>query len=82
MKRGRGALTGLDDEIRNHIDSETQDNIDRGMAPEEARRQALLKFGSVALAKEDTRRVWVWAEVRISTSMPWSRTDSSTRTRC
>ena len=31
------------------------------MAPEEARRQALLKFGNVALAKEDTRRVWVWA---------------------
>src|SRR5262249_8854499 len=37
------------------------DNIDRGMAPEEARRQAMLAFGSVALAKEDTRRVWVWA---------------------
>ena len=31
------------------------------MAPEEARRQARLKFGNVALAKEDTRRVWVWA---------------------
>jgi putative ABC transport system permease protein len=61
MKRARRALTGLDDDIRNHIDSETQDNIDRGMAPEEARRQALLKFGNVALAKEDTRRVWVWA---------------------
>ena len=61
MTRARRALTGLDDDIRNHIDSETQDNIDRGMAPEEARRQALLKFGNVALAKEDTRRVWVWA---------------------
>ncbi len=61
MRRARRALTGLDDDIRHHIDSETQDNIDRGMAPEEARRQALLKFGNVALAKEDTRRVWVWA---------------------
>ena len=61
MKRGRGALTGLDDDIRHHIDIETQDNIDRGLVPEEARRQALLKFGNVALVKEDTRRVWVWA---------------------
>jgi len=61
MRRARRALTGLDDDIRNHIDSETQDNIDRGMAPKEARRQALLKFGNVALTKEDTRRVWVWA---------------------
>src|SRR5947207_13213064 len=31
------------------------------MAPEEARRQALLKFGNVALAKEDSSRVWIWA---------------------
>jgi putative ABC transport system permease protein len=61
MKRARRALTGLDDDIRDHIASETQDNIDRGMAPEEARRQALLRFGNVALAKEDSRRVWVWA---------------------
>jgi predicted permease len=60
MKRGRRALHGLDDDIRDHIDRETQDNVDRGMAPEEARRQALLKFGNVALAQEDTRAVWVW----------------------
>ena len=43
------------EDIRNHIERETQDNIDRGMAPEEARRQAMLTFGNVALAKEDTR---------------------------
>jgi putative ABC transport system permease protein len=61
MKRAKRALNGLDDDIRDHIERETQDNIDRGMAPEEARRRALLKFGNVALAKEDTRRVWVWA---------------------
>ena len=30
------------------------------MTPEEARRQAMLKFGNIALAKEDTRAVWVW----------------------
>ena len=61
MTRARRALNGLDDDIRDHIDSETRDNIARGMPPEEARRQALLKFGNVALAKEDTRRIWVLA---------------------
>ncbi len=60
MRRARRALDGLDDDIRDHIERETQDNIDRGMPPDEAHRQAMLKFGSVALAKEDTRAVWVW----------------------
>jgi putative ABC transport system permease protein len=62
--RGRRALDGLDEDIRDHIERETQDNIERGLAPEEARRQAMLTFGNVALAKEDTRRVWVraWLE--------------------
>jgi putative ABC transport system permease protein len=59
--RGRRALDGLDQDIRDHIERETQDNIERGMAPEEARRQARLAFGNVALATEDTRRVWSWA---------------------
>ena len=30
------------------------------MAPEEARRQAILKFGNVALVKEDMRAIWGW----------------------
>jgi putative ABC transport system permease protein len=60
MKRARRALDGLEDEIRDHIERETQENVERGMAPEEARRQALLKFGNVALNKEDTRVVWRW----------------------
>ena len=61
MRRSRRALSSLDDDIRDHIERETQDNLDRGMSPEEARRQAMLKFGNIALAKEDARRVWVWA---------------------
>jgi putative ABC transport system permease protein len=50
----------LDDDIRDHIERETGDNVARGMAPDEARRQAILKFGSVALVKEDTRAIWQW----------------------
>jgi putative ABC transport system permease protein len=60
MKRTRRALDGLDDDIRDHIERETQDNLDRGMSPEEARRHAMLRFGNVARVKEDTRAVWVW----------------------
>jgi putative ABC transport system permease protein len=60
MKRAKRALNGLDDDIREHIDRETQENIDRGIGPEEARRQATLRFGNVALVREDTRAVWVW----------------------
>jgi predicted permease len=60
MKRTKRALGGLDNDIRDHIERETQDNIERGMAPDEARRRALLKFGNVALITEDTRAVWGW----------------------
>jgi predicted permease len=38
----------------------TQDNIDRGMSPEEARHAAVRKFGNLTLAKEDAREVWGW----------------------
>jgi predicted permease len=58
--RRRLALDGLDQDIRDHIERETRDNIERGMTPAEAHRQAMLTFGNVALAKEDTRRVWGW----------------------
>jgi hypothetical protein len=60
MKRRRRVLDTLDDDIRDHIERETRDNLARGMAPEEARRQAILKFGNVARVTEDTRAVWGW----------------------
>ena len=64
MNRERRALESLDQEIRDHIERETQDNINRGLTPQEARRVAVLRFGNVALVKEDTRAVWVvvWLE--------------------
>jgi putative ABC transport system permease protein len=54
----------LDDDIRDHIERETQDNIDRGMTPPAARLAALRKFGNVARVIEDTRDVWrhVWLD--------------------
>jgi predicted permease len=60
MWRGRRALRGLDDEIRDHIERETEENVGRGLPPDEARRAALVKFGCLSLAKEDARAVWGW----------------------
>src|SRR5262245_63292569 len=58
MKRRR-SLDGLDDDIRDHIERETQEHIDRGLTPEDARAAALKAFGSVAMAKEDTRAICI-----------------------
>jgi predicted permease len=43
------------DELQSHIDLHTDDNIRAGMAPEEARRQALLKVGSVGATRDAHR---------------------------
>ena len=47
----------LDDEIRFHIEQETEENIRQGMSPADARRAALVAFGGVTRAKEDHRSV-------------------------
>jgi putative ABC transport system permease protein len=53
---GRNELeTGLDEEIRFHIDCQTEKNLRAGMAADEARRQALIKFGGVDRSKESMR---------------------------
>ncbi|MGO8790798.1 MAG: ADOP family duplicated permease [Terriglobia bacterium] len=57
-------MDDLDQDIRDYIERETQDNIERGMPPEEARYAALRKFGNVTRIKEETRDIWslVWLE--------------------
>jgi predicted permease len=49
----------LDDELTFHIAEETRLRVERGASREDAARAARAAFGSVALAKEDTRGVWV-----------------------
>jgi putative ABC transport system permease protein len=63
-KNGKRLLGDLDQEIREHIELETQENVRRGMSPDEARYAALRKFGNVTRVKEDAREVWtpVWLE--------------------
>jgi len=64
MRRRKRMLDELEQDIREHIEMETQDNIARGMSPEEARYAAVRKFGNVTRVQEDAREVWsfVWLE--------------------
>ncbi len=53
---GQKDLDGrLDEEIRFHIEQQTQKNLRAGMSEEEARREARLKFGGVEAVREYTR---------------------------
>jgi putative ABC transport system permease protein len=52
-------LDDLDDEIRDHLERETQEHVDRGMTPDAARYAARRKFGNIALVKEEARAVMI-----------------------
>ncbi|HEY6401002.1 MAG TPA: ABC transporter permease, partial [Blastocatellia bacterium] len=72
----RGADRELDEEIRAHLEMETERNIADGMSPEEARLAARRSFGSVAIAKEDSRAMWglrsleiLWQDLRYGARM-------------
>src|ERR1700756_2185781 len=76
MRLGKRMLDGLDQDIRDHLERETQDNIERGMSKEEARYAAVRKFGNVTRVKEDTREVWIsvwieqlWQDIRFGLRM-------------
>jgi predicted permease len=76
MNLRKRMMSDLDQDIHDHIARETQDNIDRGMSPQEARYAALRKFGNVTLVREDTREVWIlrwladlWQDIRFGARM-------------
>lgn len=76
MSRRKRMMEHLDEDVRDFIARETQDNIERGMPPEEARYAALRKFGNVTRVKEDTLEVWgfgwlerLWQDVRYGLRM-------------
>jgi macrolide transport system ATP-binding/permease protein len=64
MRLRKRMLDDLELDIRDHLERETQDNMERGMSPEEARHAALRKFGNVTRVREQTWEVWnpVWLE--------------------
>jgi predicted permease len=53
LKRGLDA--DLEAEIAEHIALATEENLRRGMSPTEARRQALVRFGGIDIAKDQQR---------------------------
>jgi predicted permease len=53
---GRDALeSGLEEEIRFHLDQQIEKNLRAGMTMAEARRQAHVRFGGVEQVRDDTR---------------------------
>ncbi|HEY6848490.1 MAG TPA: ABC transporter permease [Terracidiphilus sp.] len=64
MDRRKRMMEALDQDIRDHIATETEDNIERGMTLDQARLAALRKFGNVTRVKEQTWEVWsfTWLE--------------------
>jgi putative ABC transport system permease protein len=57
--RRNNMLRHLDQDIRDHIEAETQENIEHGMSPEDARFAAIRRFGNVQQIKQQTRSVWI-----------------------
>src|SRR5208283_504480 len=53
----------LAEEIRAHLAMEEQENLESGMAREEAHYAALRRFGNVTLAQERSREMWGWDSV-------------------
>ncbi len=66
----------LEEELRFHVEMQTKKNIESGMRPEEARYEALRRFGGVEQIKEECRDVWgvrtietLWHDVRYGVRM-------------
>jgi putative ABC transport system permease protein len=55
VSRKRGMEVELDEELRFHVEREAEENRRRGMGPEEARTEALRRFGGVEKVKEECR---------------------------
>jgi len=58
VKLRRRVACDIENDIREHIEIETRENIGRGMAPDEALRTAMRRFGNPVRIAEETRAVW------------------------
>ena len=53
----------LDEELRDHIQRQTEDNLSRGMSEGEARLAARRTFGNFVLVREQTHESWAWTRL-------------------
>jgi hypothetical protein len=51
-------LDGLEQELHDHIEAETGDNLARGMSPDRARQAARIKLGNISSIREEAYSVW------------------------
>jgi putative ABC transport system permease protein len=72
----RRAEQEAEEEIQTHLEIETLEKIEAGLSPEEALSSARRVFGSVVLAKEESRAMWgfrtleiLWQDVRYGARM-------------
>jgi predicted permease len=66
----------IEEEFRFHLEMRTQENIDAGMAPEEARREARRQFGNLTYLTEESREIrggaimdTLWQDLRYGVRM-------------
>ena len=78
--RRESVLRGIEEELRIHVEMETETNIKRGMPPEEARAAAMKSFGNLGRKTElgyDIRGGgWLetlWQDLRYGARMLWKR---------
>jgi len=50
----------LDEELRDHLERQIEDNLERGMSAEEARLAASRTLGNFALVRDKTHATWSW----------------------
>ncbi len=50
-------LKDIEEEMRLHVEMETEANIERGMSPDDARRRALMAFGNLGVVKDKAYEV-------------------------
>ncbi len=72
----RRAEQEAEEEIQTHLELEALEKIETGLSPEEARHSARRAFGSIALAREESRAMWgfmtleiLWQDVRYGARM-------------
>ena len=53
----------LDEELRDHIERQTEDNLSRGMSEVEARLAARRAFGNFVMVREQTHGSWAWTRL-------------------